>query len=72
MKAMRRAVMLVAAGLLGSTAAALAVPANAEAFSCELNACFTNTGNCDLTDIAVSCRETAGGCQSTSCFPSQT
>ncbi len=53
--------MTVALGLSASDASA--------AVGCEMNACRLSTGDCDLTELHISCTETAEGCETTGCVP---
>lgn len=54
----------LAAGVLVAT---ITARPSAAATLCECNICFTNTGNCDVTDFGISCAETESGCRSRDC-----
>jgi hypothetical protein len=64
-----KAITRLGLAVLVGIGAALSISArSAAAFvGCEMNACFTAQGNCDLTDYSVACKETLGGCQTTTC-----
>lgn len=64
---MIKAGFFVALMAIAGGGAAMAVQPAQAAAPCELNACVTSTGNCDMTDIPANCRETTGGCQSSPC-----
>lgn len=72
MAKLRLLVVVACAGLGGGVAAAMVVPTSAVAATCELNVCSTSSGDCGMSDLHLSCRETSGGCATTGCFPTQT
>jgi hypothetical protein len=60
--------ILVLPTVLGTLAAFSFVPKVAYAVvGCELNACRSAVGDCDLTDMHISCKETTGGCETIPC-----
>lgn len=71
MKAKRFFLHLLLPTLFGVTAALALSARGAEARGggCEMNACRTTNGNCDLIPYHLSCVETEGGCETTGCSP---
>jgi hypothetical protein len=65
----RKVAAAVFAALLGTGSSLLAADRPAERPECEENACFLSSGNCDLTDIGVACKEILEepGCKSYNC-----
>ena len=59
--------------LVGVGAAIAITPARASAsnaFDCEMNVCSTESGNCTMSDVHLSCREVTGGCHTDGCSAS--
>ena len=63
----RRSLLCIASGAV--MALALQVSTATAQSPCEMDACRTSTGNCDMTDIQASCAETTSGCKSRACEP---
>ncbi len=50
-------------------AVAIAASDASAAVGCEFNACRFSTGDCDLTELHISCQETPTGCVTYGCQP---